>query len=305
MSENKTGTPLLSVKNLTQNFKVNRSVFAAVRNVSFEVERGEAFGLVGESGSGKTTTGRAIMGINKISGGRIIFREQDIAHREDTRYKRRRLQEMALQRRGIQMVFQDPLSSLNPRMTIREIIAEGLVIGGSRDKDYINAKLCEIMSLVGLDGGFLDRYPHEFSGGQRQRIGIARALVMRPELIIADEPVSALDVSVQAQIINLLEDLRSELGLAVIFIAHDLSVVKHFCRRIGVMYLGRLVELAPADELFENPIHPYTKALLSAIPIPNPKIERNKQRIVYNREDFLPECEEMTEVSSGHFVLPF
>lgn len=305
MSENNYNEPLLRVKNLTQNFKVKGGIFSAVNNVSFDIGRGEAFGLVGESGSGKTTTGRAIMGINKISGGEIIFGSEDISVREGVRYRGYDLKKMGDKRRGVQMVFQDPLSSLNPRMTVREIIAEGLIISGERDKNFISEKVFEIMKLVGLSADFSDRYPHEFSGGQRQRIGIARAVIMRPELIIADEPVSALDVSVQAQIINLLSDLREELGLAVMFIAHDLSVVKHFCTRIGVMYLGRLVELASSAELFENPIHPYTKALLSAIPIPNPKIERNKKRIVYNKEDFSPKNEEMKEVHPDHYVLPF
>ena len=305
MSENNCNQALLSVKNLTQKFKVGGSIFTAVKNVSLDISRGEAFGLVGESGSGKTTTGRAIMGINKISGGEIIFGGENIAVCDGVSYKSSELKRMREKRKGVQMVFQDPRSSLNPRMTVMEIISEGLVINGARDKEYIKEKVYGIMELVGLPRDFSDRYPHEFSGGQRQRIGIARAVIMRPELIIADEPVSALDVSVQAQIINLLSDLRDELGLAVMFIAHDLSVVKHFCKRIGVMYFGRLVELASSDEIFENPIHPYTRALLSAIPFPNPKIERNKKRIVYNKEDFSPKGEEMKEVKPDHYVLPF
>ena len=308
--ENKTinyndNVSLLRVENLTQNFKQKGGVFSAVSRVSFDIGRGEAFGLVGESGSGKTTTGRAIMGINKISGGEIIFNKESIAVREGVAYRSSELKKIKAARKGIQMVFQDPLSSLNPRMTAKEIIAEGLVVNRIRDKEFINSKVFEIMELVGLSRDCSDRYPHEFSGGQRQRIGIARAVIMRPELIIADEPVSALDVSVQAQIINLLSDLRDELGLAVMFIAHDLSVVKHFCSRIGVMYYGRLVEMAETSMLFENPHHPYTKALLSAIPVPNPKIERNKQRIVYKKEEFLPKSEVMQEVSTNHYVLPF
>lgn len=303
--ENSGNGTLLRVKNLTQNFKHRGGVFSAVSRVSFDIGRAEAFGLVGESGSGKTTTGRSIMGINKISSGDIIFNGESVAVREGVAYRNSEIKKIKARRKGIQMVFQDPLSSLNPRMTVKEIIAEGLIINGIRDKEYINSKVYEIMELVGLPRDFSDRYPHEFSGGQRQRIGIARAVIMRPELIIADEPVSALDVSVQAQIINLLSDLRDDLGLAVMFIAHDLSVVKHFCTRIGVMYFGRLVELAETAALFENPCHPYTKALLSAIPIPNPKIERNKQRIIYKKEEFMPKDEEMQEVEPNHYVLPF
>lgn len=305
MIEKNLKEPLLRVINLTQNFKIPGGVFSAVDSVSFDIGRGEAFGLVGESGSGKTTTGRAIMGINRISGGEIIFGGENIALSEGVSYKSTELKRKKELRRGIQMVFQDPLSSLNPRMTVKEIIAEGLIIKGIRDRTYIDERVYRIMELVGLPKSFTERYPHEFSGGQRQRIGIARAVIMDPKLIIADEPVSALDVSVQAQIINLLSDLRSELGLAVIFIAHDLSVVKHFCTRIGVMYLGRLLELADSSELFENPYHPYTKALLSAIPVPNPRIERDKQRIIYNKEDFSPKTKKMQEVATDHYVLPF
>ena len=305
MIEKNLKEPLLRVINLTQNFKLPGGVFSAVDSVSFDIGRGEAFGLVGESGSGKTTIGRAIMGINRISGGEIIFGGENIALSEGVSYKSTELKRKKELRRGIQMVFQDPLSSLNPRMTVKEIIAEGLIIKGIRDRTYIDERVYRIMELVGLPKSFTERYPHEFSGGQRQRIGIARAVIMDPKLIIADEPVSALDVSVQAQIINLLSDLRSELGLAVIFIAHDLSVVKHFCTRIGVMYLGRLLELADSSELFENPYHPYTKALLSAIPVPNPRIERNKQRIIYNKEEFSPKTKKMKEVATDHYVLPF
>ncbi len=301
--ENKNGS-LLSVRGLTQDFRSRGGVFRAVYNVSFDIEQGEAFGLVGESGSGKTTTGRAIMGINKISGGDIIFKGENIAVKEGASVRGKDAGRIGAVRRKIQMVFQDPLSSLNPRMTVAQIISEGLVIGGF-EREYIKRQVRDIMERVGLRADMADRYPHEFSGGQRQRIGIARAVIMQPELIIADEPVSALDVSVQAQIINLLEELCRELGVAVMFIAHDLSVVKYFCRRIGVMYLGRLVELASSNELFLNPKHPYTRALLSAIPIPNPKIERNKQRIIYNKEDFSPTADEMQEVCPGHFVLPF
>ena len=205
----------------------------------------------------------------------------------------------------IQMIFQDPIASLDPRMTVRDIIAEGLVINGITDKDYINEKVYEILETVGLVREHADRYPHEFSGGQRQRIGIARAVVMQPEMIIADEPISALDVSIQAQVINLLNDLRERLGLTIIFIAHDLSVVKYFSDRIGVMYFGKMVELADSDELFNNPLHPYTRSLLSAIPLPDPVYEKQRTRIHYNpiaEHDYSVDTPSFREVSPGHFV---
>ncbi|MBR6740078.1 MAG: ATP-binding cassette domain-containing protein [Clostridia bacterium] len=205
----------------------------------------------------------------------------------------------------IQMIFQDPIASLDPRMTVRDIIAEGLVINGIRDKDYINEKVYEILETVGLVREHADRYPHEFSGGQRQRIGIARAVIMQPEMIIADEPISALDVSIQAQVINLLNDLRESLGLTIMFIAHDLSVVKYFSDRIGVMYFGKLVELADSDELFKYPLHPYTKSLLSAIPLPDPVYEKQRTRIIYNpiaEHDYSTDTPSLREISPGHFV---
>ena len=206
----------------------------------------------------------------------------------------------------IQMIFQDPIASLDPRMTVREIIAEGLVIQGERDKEVIEEKVCSILETVGLVREHADRYPHEFSGGQRQRIGIARAVVMQPEMIIADEPVSALDVSIQAQVINLLNELRNDLGLTILFIAHDLSVVKYFSDRIGVMYFGKMVELATSDELFEHPLHPYTRALLSAIPLPDPNYEKNRVREKYNplsAHDYSVDKPSFREVSPGHFVM--
>ena len=205
----------------------------------------------------------------------------------------------------IQMIFQDPIASLDPRMTVRDIIAEGLVINGVTDKDYINEKVYEILELVGLVREHADRYPHEFSGGQRQRIGIARAVIMQPEMIIADEPISALDVSIQAQVINLLNDLRERLGLTILFIAHDLSVVKYFSDRIGVMYFGKMVELADSDELFKNPLHPYTKSLLSAIPLPDPVYEKQRTRIHYNpiaEHDYSVNTPSFREITPGHFV---
>ena len=205
----------------------------------------------------------------------------------------------------IQMIFQDPIASLDPRMTVREIISEGLIIRGERDKKVIDQKVYEMLERVGLVREHASRYPHEFSGGQRQRIGVARAIIMNPDLIIADEPVSALDVSIQAQVINLLNDLRHELGLTILFIAHDLSVVKYFSDRIGVMYFGKMVELASSDELFKNPLHPYTKSLLSAIPLPDPIYEKNRERIVYNRlasHDYSVDKPSLREVAPGHFV---
>ncbi|MBQ7889832.1 MAG: ATP-binding cassette domain-containing protein [Erysipelotrichaceae bacterium] len=205
----------------------------------------------------------------------------------------------------IQMIFQDPIASLDPRMTVRDIISEGLVIKGVTDKDYINEKVYEILDMVGLVPEHADRYPHEFSGGQRQRIGIARAVIMQPEMIIADEPISALDVSIQAQVINLLNDLRERLGLTILFIAHDLSVVKYFSDRIGVMYFGKMVELADSDELFKNPLHPYTKSLLSAIPLPDPVYEKQRVRIHYNpiaEHDYSVDTPSFREITPGHFV---
>ncbi len=205
----------------------------------------------------------------------------------------------------IQMIFQDPIASLDPRMTVRDIIAEGLVINGITDKAYINEKVYEILEMVGLVREHADRYPHEFSGGQRQRIGIARAVIMQPEMIIADEPISALDVSIQAQVINLLNDLRDRLGLTIMFIAHDLSVVKYFSDRIGVMYFGKMVELADSDELFKNPLHPYTKSLLSAIPLPDPVYEKQRTRILYNpiaEHDYSVDKPSFREITPGHFV---
>ena len=205
----------------------------------------------------------------------------------------------------IQMIFQDPASSLDPRMTVREIIAEGLIIQGERDKNVIDRKVYEMLELVGLVREHAGRYPHEFSGGQQQRVGIARAIIMNPELIVADEPVSALDVSIQAQVINLLNDLREKFGLTILFIAHDLSVVKYFSNRIGVMYFGKMVELADSEELFRHPLHPYTRSLLSAIPLPDPKSEKNRKRIVYNalaEHDYTVDKPSMREVAPGHFV---
>ena len=286
---NQKGEVLLQVDHLCQYFGKNR----AVDDVGFEIRRGEVFGLVGESGCGKTTTGRCIMGLYPITSGTISFNGRQI------------MPGRAGAETKIQMIFQDPMASLDSRMTVREIIGEGLIIGGLRDRTVLKQKTDEMLELVGLRREYADRYPHEFSGGQRQRIGIARAIIMDPELLIADEPISALDVSVQAQVINLLGDLRKKMNLTVLFIAHDLSVVKYFSDRIGVMYLGKLVELATSEELFAHPLHPYTKSLLSAIPLPDPRRERCRRRIPYDPgliHDYSRELPRMQEITPGHLV---
>ena len=400
--------PLLRVEDLCQYFRLGKRDLRAVDHVSFDIKKGEVFGLVGESGCGKTTTGRSIIKIYDITGGDVYFKgkricagsrtytdaikaarkqaKADIAplladtkanpankaaneakiaeikaklaevvaeNREkiarayydqkkvdkvhsaklvkklDEEYlpkiaeaeqsgdeeklselkkkykKERHIAKHTKLVTQIQMIFQDPIASLDPRMTVRDIIAEGLVINGITDQDYINEKVYEILETVGLVREHADRYPHEFSGGQRQRIGIARAVVMQPEMIIADEPVSALDVSIQAQVINLLNDLRERLGLTIMFIAHDLSVVKYFSDRIGVMYFGKMVELADSDELFKNPMHPYTKSLLSAIPLPDPIYEKQRTRVTYNpivAHDYSVDQPSLREITPGHLV---
>ena len=397
---------LLKVEHLCQYFRLGRKDLKAVDDVSFEIKKGESFGLVGESGCGKTTTGRSIIKLYNITSGNVYFKGQRIgagtrsyhdaisAARADAAKKIKALRAekdadetrkaeirdeikkineelgaivdknralikdaksdskevdkqyvasllkaleaeynqkfqaaegdeeklKALRKEyqnrcrvakksklitQIQMIFQDPIASLDPRMTVRDIIAEGLVIKGITDKEYINEKVYEILEMVGLVREHADRYPHEFSGGQRQRIGIARAVIMQPEMIIADEPISALDVSIQAQVINLLNDLRDRLGLTILFIAHDLSVVKYFSDRIGVMYFGKMVELADSDELFKNPLHPYTKSLLSAIPLPDPVYEKQRTRIHYNPisvHDYSVDMPSFREITPGHFV---
>ena len=382
---------LLKVENLCQYFGMQGSELKAVDNVSFDIKKGEVFGLVGESGCGKTTTGRSIIKLYNITGGNIFFKgirisagkrgyqdaikkaredykaavaanpekkvqlkaemdktiaEQTKAMKEaifdqnncDKEYSKR-LQEAckmkyeALLARAsdsekaaltkefkdemrkarktklvtqIQMIFQDPIASLDTRMTVREIIAEGLVIQGERDKKVIDEKVYEMLELVGLVREHAGRYTHEFSGGQRQRIGVARAVIMNPEMVIADEPVSALDVSVQAQVINLLNELREKFGLTILFIAHDLSVVKYFSDRIGVMYFGKMVELASSEELFRNPMHPYTRSLLSAIPLPDPIYEKSRQRITYNplvEHDYSVDKPSFREIAPDHFVM--
>ena len=377
---------LLKVEHLSMYFGKGESVLKAVDDVSFDIKKGEVFGLVGESGCGKTTTGRSIIKLYDITSGNVYFkgiliaagkrgyreairaaREEykasaktaedkekldrivaenrekiriaDRAHRNcDKEYAKAQvkaveekyapllaaageaenvklLQEYKAEREKakherivtqMQMIFQDPIASLNPRMTVKEIISEGLIIKGEKDKKLIEDKVFEMLELVGLVREHASRYPHEFSGGQRQRIGIARAVIMNPALLIADEPVSALDVSIQAQVINLLNELRERLGLTILFIAHDLSVVKYFSDRIGVLYFGKMVEMADSDELFAHPLHPYTRSLLSAIPLPDPIYEKNRKRIVYNplaEHDYSVQQPSFREVRPGHFVM--
>ena len=382
---------LLKVEHLCQYFKAGDFETKAVDDVSFEIKKGEVFGLVGESGCGKTTTGRSIIKLYNITSGSVWFKgiriaagkrsyqnaikeakenyaKESKAHPEraselkaemnkiiaenkkmmkqadndqkncDKEYAKNLIaackqkyeallsraseeEKAALQAEyknemrkakntklvtQIQMIFQDPIASLDPRMTVKEIIAEGLVIQGERDKKVIEEKVFQMLELVGLVREHASRYPHEFSGGQRQRIGVARAVIMNPDLIIADEPVSALDVSVQAQVINLLNERRHSLGLTILFIAHDLSVVKYFSDRIGVMYFGKMVELADSDELFLNPMHPYTRSLLSAIPLPDPIYEQSRVRITYNplaEHDYTVDKPSFREIKPGHFVM--
>jgi oligopeptide/dipeptide ABC transporter ATP-binding protein len=275
------GEPLIRVENLTVHFpigrtgsrKKNQPVVHAVENVSFDIRRGETLGLVGESGSGKTTTGRAILLKVRPTSGKVFFKGQDITDL--------RGEDLRRLRRNIQLVFQDPYASLNPRMKVIDIVSEPLVVHGivKRSRDAYD-RVRELLDLCGLPGDAADRYPHAFSGGQRQRIGIARALALKPEFIVADEPVSALDVSIRAQIVNLLQELQQELGLTYLFIAHDLSIVRHISHRVAIMYCGKIVEIADRAEIYENAKHPYTEALLSAVPIPDPAIQKTRRRIM-------------------------
>ncbi len=267
--------PLIEVKNLKKHFNVGKGqILKAVDDVSFEIYPGETFGLVGESGCGKSTLGRTLIRLYKETAGTVNFEGHPI-HGSMSKSEMKKLS------RSIQMIFQDPYASLNQRMTVTDIIAEGIDAHGlAKNRKEREEMVYELLETVGLNRNHAQRFPHEFSGGQRQRIGIARALALNPRFIIADEPISALDVSIQAQVVNLMKKLQQELGLTYLFIAHDLSMVKHISDRIGVMYLGGMVELTESDELFDNPLHPYTQSLLSAIPIPDPKLERSRERQV-------------------------
>lgn len=271
--------PLLHVENLKQHFKISKKFTTkAVDGISFDIYEGETYGLVGESGSGKSTTGRSIIRLYDPTDGKIIFDGRDIS-------KKMSKEDVAYLRTNMQMIFQDPMACLNPRKKVKEIIAQGLEIHHiCHTKDEIDEKVYAILDKVGLSKEQATRFPHQLSGGQRQRVGIARALIMNPKLVIADECISALDVSIQAQVVNLMRDLQDELGTTYLFIAHDLSMVKYISDRIGVMHLGYIVETGTTDEIFENPIHPYTKSLLSAIPHPNPIIEKQRVALTYDKQ---------------------
>lgn len=291
---------LLEIIDLKQHFNEGRpNMVKAVDGVSFDIYKGETLGLVGESGCGKSTTGRTIIRLYDATSGQVMFNGENVHGKKSAK-------ELKKFNRKMQMIFQDPYASLNPRMTVADIIAEGIDIHGlANSKEERMNRVYELLQTVGLNKEHANRYPHEFSGGQRQRIGIARALAVEPEFIIADEPISALDVSIQAQVVNLMKKLQREKGLTYLFIAHDLSMVKYISDRIGVMYFGKLVELAPAEELYKNPLHPYTQSLLSAIPLPDPETERTRRRRSYDpsmHEYADGESVEMREVSPGHFV---
>jgi oligopeptide transport system ATP-binding protein len=290
---------LLDVRDLHVRFGSGRKTFEAVKGVNFQIYKGETFGLVGESGSGKTTIGRAIMRIYPVSGGEIVYKGERISGKISSKLDKKVIQE-------IQMIFQDPMASLNERAKVDYIVSEGLLnVNKHISKEERAKKVQQALADVGLLPEFASRFPHEFSGGQRQRIGIARALIMEPSFIIADEPISALDVSIRAQVLNLLDKLQKERGLTYLFIAHDLSVMRFISDRIAVIEHGRIVELAPTELLFEHPLHPYTKALLSAIPVPNPDVEKDKKVLIYDEgmHDYSVDKPAWTEIEPGHFIL--
>ncbi|RXZ83985.1 ABC transporter ATP-binding protein [Paenibacillaceae bacterium] len=300
----KNNNALVEVSNLKKHFVIGRDalgrpteVLKAVDDVSFTIRKGETFGLVGESGSGKSTVGRCLLRLYDYTEGEIHYDGQSLGRMSEKQLKPLR--------RRIQSIFQDPYSSLNPGMNVLELIGEPMNIHGVHQGEQRTAKVAELLKRVGLKQEHMYRYPHEFSGGQRQRISIARALSVNPEFVVCDEPISALDVSVQAQVVNMLEDLQAEFGLTYLFIAHDLSMVRHISDRIGVMVAGRLVEIADSDELYENPIHPYTKALLSAIPIPDPSVQSGRVHYSDEWKKHLQQGAVLREVSPGHFVADF
>lgn len=295
--------PLVSVRNLVKQYGGKKRLFGgsefslkAVDDISFDIAPGETLGLVGESGSGKSTTGRVLLQLEPPTSGDVHFKGQSLVGLKSS--------EMKPFRREMQIVFQDPYSALNPRMTVGDFVEEPILIHTKSSKTERRERTAELFRLVGLDPSFMSRYPHEFSGGQRQRVNIARAVALKPSFIVADEPITALDVSIQAQIINLFQDLQEQMGLAYLFVAHDLSMVRYLCHRVAVMLRGKIVELAPADQLFENAQHPYTRALLSAIPVPDPRIERQRRHVPFDPtiHGVKPD-QELREVSSGHFVL--
>lgn len=271
---------LVSVRGLKKHFPITSGIVIqrqvgavkAVDGVDFDVYKGETLGLVGESGCGKSTTGRAVLQLYRPTAGSVVFEGNELTTMNNAGLR--------AARRRMQIIFQDPFASLNPRMTVGNIVNEPLVVHNMMNKAQRKEYVAQLLERVGLNPYYINRYPHEFSGGQRQRVGIARALALNPSFIVADEPISALDVSIQAQVVNLLEDLQAELGLTYLFIAHDLSMVRHICDRVAVMYLGKIVEIGPTDRVYDNPLHPYTQSLLSAVPVPDPEVEENRRRII-------------------------